>query len=972
MKLSCLLPITILVLVLLPLETRMQSRADIIWMRGGHTLDVRSMDYSPDGQLFASMGDNNGVVKIWRLSDGVLLRTFNVFSGSGYQVKFLPDNQTIVVTGTESNANYMRRVKASDGQLIWSQTILGGTNRIVLTPDGNIFINGNGAQFYRSSDGALLSSFNSVFYRNSNGVKVNWLGFSDGYLANSGTIAVSLFNGSGNYPAIVDPNDCYVDTNNAKYCNLIAYFPSLNSGVRAIAPDGMQILTFGGADISKIYRVSDACFTLGSCPNTIPNPVATVVGDSDGNPTFSSNGQFLAIHSLSSGAGNSFYVYNVSDWSTLFSRPHPDSYRTTVFSPDNQIVANSSNPTGATALGQVNFWRVSDGVLTRVLNSHIGNVIAVAFSPDSQRFASADGQHSSSRSDGVVHIWDSTDGALLTSFVADAQSVNAVSFSPDGRSIVTGGARGIKLWNPLDGTLIRTYGSSNSANSVAFSPDGTLLVTSGSSSGGRVTVWNVASGNPVRTFFPSPGYSLAVAVSPDGQTMAATDGFSSISTNISLWRLSDGALLQTLSTSGDVASLAFSPDNQTILAGLHENNGSDRSSSVKQWQVSTGALLRTYTGHINWVESVAFSPDGKEIMSGGVDGIRIWDASNGTQLRYYDNEIGPFPFSSSSGFSNTLSVAFSPDGSKIGYGRFDATTAVASNPYPPAPSDSTPPSSTAALSDQPNNAGWNNANFSVTVSASDEPGGSGVKSITYSLSGSQSSALTTVNGSAIDIDITSEGTTTITFFATDNANNSEASNSLVVNLDKSAPLITVIVPVIGNYLLNQQVFANYSCGDSMSGVATCIGSVANGSHVNTAGVGLKTFTVNATDLAGNTATPTTVNYSVRFAVAALYDQTKGYKSGNSIPIKIQLLDATGANVSSPGIVVHAIGVTRIGGISINQLSSAPSVNDFKYDRTFNGYSYKLSTDGLVSGTYALTFIAAGDQTSTYSIQFRIK
>ena len=89
--------------------------------------------------------------------------------------------------------------------------------------------------------------------------------------------------------------------------------------------------------------------------------------------------------------------------------------------------------------------------------------------------------------------------------------------------------------------------------------------------------------------------------------------------------------------------------------------------------------MRTYTGHTNWIETVAFSPQGNIIASGGTDGIRIWNVSDGSQLAYYDQEIGIFQISAE--VLECSSMAFSPDGSKFGYGRFDATAVVANNAF---------------------------------------------------------------------------------------------------------------------------------------------------------------------------------------------------------------------------------------------------------------------------------------------------
>ena len=106
--------------------------------------------------------------------------------------------------------------------------------------------------------------------------------------------------------------------------------------------------------------------------------------------------------------------------------------------------------------------------------------------------------------------------------------------------------------------------------------------------------------------------------------------------------------------------------------------------------------------------------------------------------------------------------------------------------------DSVPPTTTAALSPLPNGAGWNNSNVTVTLSALDNPGGSGVASIVYSATGAQTIANTPYTG---PFTITSEGTTTVSFHATDTAGNVEGSKTQVVKLDKTPPAVST--PSIG-------------------------------------------------------------------------------------------------------------------------------------------------------------------------------
>jgi hypothetical protein len=188
-----------------------------------------------------------------------------------------------------------------------------------------------------------------------------------------------------------------------------------------------------------------------------------------------------------------------------------------------------------------------------------------------------------------------------------------------------------------------------------------------------------------------------------------------------------------------------------------------------------------------------------------------------------------------------------------------------------------------------------------------------------------------------------------------------------IMVDKKPPSINVSSPATGgSYLLNQAVNANYSCTDGGSGVATCTGTVASGSPIATAPIGSKTFTLNATDNVGNVASAQTLSYTVTYAVCLLYDPTRAVQSGSTIPLKIQLCDANSADVSSSAVVVHAVSLvqTSTNASAVLQASgSANPDNDFRFDPTLGpsgGYIFNLSTKGLATGSYQLTFTGSGD------------
>ncbi len=99
--------------------------------------------------------------------------------------------------------------------------------------------------------------------------------------------------------------------------------------------------------------------------------------------------------------------------------------------------------------------------------------------------------------------------------------------------------------------------------------------------------------------------------------------------------------------------------------------------------------------------------------------------------------------------------------------------------------DFAPPTTTATASPQPVSGKWNTSDVTVTLRASEIAGASGVARITYRLTGAQAVPETIVNGDATSLVITAEGETSITYYATDNAGNTEAAKTLTVKIAKS-------------------------------------------------------------------------------------------------------------------------------------------------------------------------------------------
>ncbi|MCX5129942.1 IPT/TIG domain-containing protein [Streptomyces sp. NBC_00193] len=277
--------------------------------------------------------------------------------------------------------------------------------------------------------------------------------------------------------------------------------------------------------------------------------------------------------------------------------------------------------------------------------------------------------------------------------------------------------------------------------------------------------------------------------------------------------------------------------------------------------------------------------------------------------------------------------------------------------------DTSAPTASAGISPSSNTAGWNTTSpATVNISASDGSCGSGITKITYSASGAQPIGPTDVSGASASVAITTNGVTTVTYTATDNAGNTSAPQTITVRLDTAGPTITIVRPA-GTYLYRQPVTASYSCTDATSGVASCVGAVPNGSPINTTTLGSHTFTVNATDNATNPSTKS-VTYNVAYRICLLYDPNRPVRLLGQVVISLRICDANGNNLSSPNITLTA---SRITGPA-----TRPVTGRFNYNALFRSYSLPVSTWNLPNGNYNLEFTISGADTTTHLAPFTLR
>lgn len=181
---------------------------------------------------------------------------------------------------------------------------------------------------------------------------------------------------------------------------------------------------------------------------------------------------------------------------------------------------------------------------------------------------------------------------------------------------------------------------------VCFSPDGKLLATG---IYGRVTVWDLATGKPLKILTNVLGAVNDLKFSPDGKLLAVAGGQPSARGDLRLFDTTEWKLLKSLGGHLDTVScVAFSPDGTKLASASFDK-------TVRLWDVKEAKTLHTFTGHSDFVYSVAFAPDGSWYVT----------ASKDRTGRIIDTKTGKGLFTLSGTDREVLTVAVLPNGEQI-------------------------------------------------------------------------------------------------------------------------------------------------------------------------------------------------------------------------------------------------------------------------------------------------------------------
>ncbi len=418
-------------------------------------------------------------------------------------------------------------------------------------------------------------------------------------------------------------------------------------GQVVFSPDGRYIAagTIGWTDISiKIWEASDGTLVRTLTGHTAP--ILSVV--------FSPDGQYIA----SAGADRTIRIWQVSDGTLVRTLTgHTDVVRTLAFSPNGEYLASGSYD------NTIRIWQVSDWTTVHEIRGHTQPILSVAFSPDGQYIASGG-------IDSTIRIWQVSNGTFVRTLIGHSSSVMSVAFSPNGQLLASAGLDGtVRVWRASNGETVRVLSRGmNWLIWVAFSPDGQYLAASGARlredghvHGGEIELWRVSDWEIASTIAGHFYGVQIIAISPNGQYLASVGGYN----DLKVWRVSDGTLLYVLPVY--CTALSFSPDSQYFAVGVVVYAYFDQYiTEVRIYRTSDGQFVRSLGYHQGIVSSLAFSPDGQYLASGGDEhggdwadkAVKLWRLSDGME-----QTLAQYP-------RTVTAVAFSPDGQYLASGCF--------------------------------------------------------------------------------------------------------------------------------------------------------------------------------------------------------------------------------------------------------------------------------------------------------------
>jgi len=588
---------------------------DLLTIPGHYPARVHGVDFSPDGTRILT-ASSDGTARVWDATTGALRFTCKGHTAFVLSAKYSSDGRRIVTTSADHS---VRVWNATTGA---AELVLSGHKATALTagfsPDSKQIVSGGGDNLVKIWDLEKEGGEARLALKGHTGM-VNSATFSS-----DGKRIVS---------ASWDKTAKVWDSRTGEVvCTLRGHTAMLFSS--AFSPDGKWVVTGSGDGTAILWELDS-----GDMVRTFQGHTGRVYS-----VAFSPDGNRI----LTAGHDGTTQVWDVKTGDKLFALRGLDSpVFSAAFNRDGSKIVTGS------IVGTVSVWPAEAPTAVRILRMPAGIIWTSGFSPDGTRLVTGG-------EEGVARIWDTRTGAELRRFKCETNIMNA-AFTSDGKSIYTysGGEKGYHLWNAETGVEVTVSKSDAIGGMFAIlSPDGTQFI-----SGGLSESAVVVNGKTGKIQCTLPKHTMPVsagAFDSDGARVATIcwDG------SVKVANAATGAELVSLPGHGHNLgqAVAFSPDGTRLLAsGLKDHQG-----TVTVWDLASHTELFTLQGHTAMIRTIAFSPDGRRIVTASADKTaKIWDSSTGAELltlRGHKDVVG--------------SARFSPDGSKIATTGEDGTARI--------------------------------------------------------------------------------------------------------------------------------------------------------------------------------------------------------------------------------------------------------------------------------------------------------
>ena len=304
-------------------------------------------------------------------------------------------------------------------------------------------------------------------------------------------------------------------------------------------------------------------------------------------------------------------VWDLETWEEEPVRTGTHSARYIVFSPDGKRILSGSMG------GEINIWDGAPLEEPPTLRGHTNNITDMIVSPLGWRIYSAGG-------DGTIRVWDVATRSAVATWPAHEGEAREMALTSDGQRLVSGGTDGMmRIWDTATGEVLHAIEAFENrlAAAVALSPDERFIASATLDK--AIKLWDIESGALLRVFPKRLSRVVHLSFSPDGRQLVS----SGIDSSVWIWDVETGTPVHELT--GHVGSYwppvraLFSPDGKFIAI-------TDGSPTVRLWHAATGTLRHELEGHLRAGRALAFSLNGRRLVSGGYDAaIKVWDVASG-------------------------------------------------------------------------------------------------------------------------------------------------------------------------------------------------------------------------------------------------------------------------------------------------------------------------------------------------------